>query len=228
LISIGSAPLPPTLQLAIAERVPDAMVSNSYSMTEVGSAFTFMPPKELKRRVGSVGKPIGTRFMIVDEDENELPPNTVGEIMVHVGEKHREYYKDPGATEAMWTGEWARSGDLGELDDDGYLYIRGRKKDMIIRGGNNIPATDVESVIYEHPAVLETAVVAVPHHVLGEDVGAAVVLRPGESLTADDLKSFCAERLADYKVPRRIWFLDALPRNATGKVVKADLVPPPI
>jgi acyl-CoA synthetase (AMP-forming)/AMP-acid ligase II len=226
-LSIGSAPLPPTLQLAIAERVPDAMVSNSYSMTEVGSAFTFMPPGELHKRVGSVGVPIGTRFKIVDEDEVELPPRTVGEIMVHVGEHHREYYKDPDATAAMWTGEWVRSGDLGELDEDGYLYIRGRKKDMIIRGGNNIPATDVESVLYEHPAVLEAAVVAIPHEVLGEDVAAAVVVRPGHELTAEDLKSFSAERLADYKVPRRIWFLDALPRNATGKVVKADLVPPP-
>jgi acyl-CoA synthetase (AMP-forming)/AMP-acid ligase II len=150
-------------------------------------------------------------------------------VLVHVGEHHRESYRDPEATAATWAGEWVRSGDLGELDVDGYLYIRGRKKDMIIRGGNNIPATDVESVLYEHPAVIEAAVVAVPHDVLGEDVGAAVVLteegrRDGVDATA--LRAFCAERLADYKVPRRIWFLDELPRNPTGKVLKRDIAVP--
>jgi acyl-CoA synthetase (AMP-forming)/AMP-acid ligase II len=231
LVSIGSAPLPPSLHAAIADRVPDAMVSNSYSMTEVGSAFTFMPPGELHKRVGSVGIPMGTKIRIVDDDGEDLPTGTVGEVLVHVGEHHREYYRDPDATAATWAGEWVRSGDLGELDADGYLYIRGRKKDMIIRGGNNIPATDVEAVLYEHPAVLEAAVVAVPHDVLGEDVGAAVVLTPAASAAGDvdagALRAFCAERLADYKVPRRIWFLDELPRNPTGKVLKRDIAIPP-
>jgi acyl-CoA synthetase (AMP-forming)/AMP-acid ligase II len=231
LVSIGSAPLPPTLHAAIADRVPDAMVSNSYSMTEVGSAFTFMPPGELHKRVGSVGIPMGTKIRIADDDGEDLPTGTVGEVLVHVGEHHREYYRDPDATAATWAGEWVRSGDLGELDADGYLYIRGRKKDMIIRGGNNIPATDVEAVLYEHPAVLEAAVVAVPHDVLGEDVGAAVVLTPAASAAGDvdagALRAFCAERLADYKVPRRIWFLDELPRNPTGKVLKRDIAIPP-
>jgi len=229
LLSIGSAPLPPTLHAAIAERVPDAMVSNSYSMTEVGSAFTWMPPGELQKRVGSVGIPMGTKIRIADDDGVDLPAGEVGEVLIHVGEHHREYYKDPDATAATWSGEWVRSGDLGELDADGYLYIRGRKKDMIIRGGNNIPATDVEAVLYEHPGVLEAAVVAVPHEVLGEDVGAAVVLTDdgrSDGVDADSLRAFCVERLADYKVPRRIWFLDVLPRNPTGKVLKRDITIP--
>jgi acyl-CoA synthetase (AMP-forming)/AMP-acid ligase II len=226
LVSIGSAPLPPTLHLGMADRLPNASVSNSYSMTEAGTAFTFLPKEEVHRRLGSVGIPLGTEIRIADDDGEPVPPNTMGEVLIKVGSHHREYYRDPAATEATWSGEWLRSGDLGELDDDGYLYIRGRKKDMIIRGGNNIACTDVESVLYEHPAVVEAAVVAVPHDVLGEDVGAAVVLKDGEDASVDELRAFCAERLSDYKVPRVIWFVDELPRNPTGKVLKHELVAP--
>jgi len=146
-------------------------------------------------------------------------------VLIGVGENHREYYGDPEATAATWTGPWLRSGDLGRMDDDGYLYIVGRAKDVVIRGGNNISAGEVENVIYQHPAVLEAAVIAVPHEVLGEEVGAFVVTRAGHMLDADELRAFCGERLADFKVPRSIWFIDALPRNANGKVVKAELRP---
>src|SRR5205085_4079180 len=116
----------------------------------------------------------------------------------------------------------------GMLDEDGYLYIKGREKDLVIRGGNNIASVEVENALYEHSAVLEAAVIAVPHDVLGEDVGAFVVLQAGCSVPSAELIAFCAERLADYKVPRHIWFTDALPRNATGKVLKRDLVPPDV
>ena len=123
-----------------------------------------------------------------------------------------------------WTADgWLRSGDLAYTDEDGFIYISGRIKDMIIRGGNNIYATDIEAVIIEHPAVQEAAVIGVPHTVLGEDVGAFVVLKPGAALDADDLKAFCAERLADYKRPRVLHFVAELPRNATGKVMKHKL-----
>ena len=115
------------------------------------------------------------------------------------------------------------SGDLAYLNDDGFLYIVGRQKDVIIRGGNNVHAADVESVLYEHPAVQEAAVAGVPHPVLGEDIGAWVVPVPGADLDPAALTAFCAERLADDKVPRRITFLSQLPRNATGKVVKHEL-----
>jgi acyl-CoA synthetase (AMP-forming)/AMP-acid ligase II len=226
LVSIGSAPLPPSLHLAMSDRMPNASVSNSYSMTEAGTSFTFLPKEEVHRRKGSVGMPLGTEIRIADDDGEWLPPNTVGEVLIKVGSSHREYYKDPEATAATWSGEWLRSGDLGELDDDGYLYIRGRKKDMIIRGGHNIVCTDVEAVLYEHPAVLEAAVVGVGHDVLGEDVGAAIVLKDGAGATADEIRTFCADRLSDYKVPRVIWFLDELPRNPTGKVLKHELIAP--
>jgi acyl-CoA synthetase (AMP-forming)/AMP-acid ligase II len=126
----------------------------------------------------------------------------------------------------MWRDGWLHSGDLAYLDEDGFLYIVGRQKDVIIRGGNNVHAGDVEAVLFEHPAVQEAAVAGVPHPVLGEDVGAWVVVAPGAEAgdaLAEELQAFAAERLADYKRPRRIVFVDELPRNATGKVVKRDL-----
>ena len=226
LVSIGSAPLPPSLHRSMADRLPNAMVSNNYSMTEAGTAFTHLPPAEIGRRPGSVGKPIGIEVLIADEGGREVGPNTVGEVLLHVGDRQREYFRDPEATAATWSDGWLQSGDLGELDDDGYLYIRGRKKDVIIRGGHNVVGTDVESVLYEHPAVLEAAVVALPHPILGEDVGAAIVVKHGAELTSADLAEFCVPRLADYMRPRVIWFVDALPRNATGKVLKHEIALP--
>ena len=147
-------------------------------------------------------------------------------IVIKVGSSRREYYRDPEATERTWWGDWLRSGDLGYLDGDGYLYISGRAKDVIIRGGNNVHAADVEAVLYEHPGIAEAAVAAIPHEVLGEDIGAWVVRRAGGDLGAEEVAAFCRSRLADDKVPRAITFLDALPRNATGKVLKRELPPP--
>jgi acyl-CoA synthetase (AMP-forming)/AMP-acid ligase II len=165
--------------------------------------------------------PLELRF--VDEDDKDLPAGEVGEILLRMPGREREYYDNPEATAQTWQEGWLRTGDLGRLDADGYLYIVGRKKDVIIRGGNNIYAQDVESVLHDHPDVVEAAVVGIPHAVLGEDVAAAVVLGAGATASPEDIREFCAERLADYKVPRRVEFVDELPRNATGKVVKAEL-----
>ncbi len=227
-VSIGSAPLAPKTQLALIDRLPNASVGNSYGMTEAGPAFIVMPKEEVRKRIGSVGKPVGRmEIKIVDDDGVELPARGVGELMLRMAGKQREYYKNDEATTATWTEDgWLRSGDLAYLDEDGFLYICGRKKDMIIRGGNNIYATDVEAVLLEHPDVREAAVTGVPHPVLGEDVAAWVVLRPGSSLTTEELSEFFAERLADYKRPRQIWVVAELPRNATGKVMKHKLAPP--
>jgi acyl-CoA synthetase (AMP-forming)/AMP-acid ligase II len=221
-VSVGSAPIAPATLLTLIERLPQATVSNSFGMSEAGPAFIVMPKDEMQKRIGSVGKPIGpTEIRIVGEDGAELAPREVGELQIRMQGKQREYYRDDESTRTTWTGDgWLRSGDLAYLDEDGFLYICGRMKDMIIRGGNNIYATDVEAVILEHPAVREAAVVGVPHEVLGEDVGAWIVLLPGKSLTADELREFCAGRLADYKRPRVVHFVDDLPRNATGKITK--------
>ena len=224
LCAIGSAPLAPATLRAMQERMPEAAVSNSYGMTEAGPAYCAMPKGESLKRIGSVGQPMAPlEVRFVDEDGNDVDRGEVGEVLLRMQGRQREYYRDPEATAATWKGGWLHSGDLGRLDEDGYLYIVGRKKDVIIRGGNNIHATDVESVLQEHPDVVEAAVVGIPHPVLGEDVAAVVVLAPECSTTVDDVREHCAQRLADYKVPRRIERADALPKNATGKVLKAEL-----
>jgi acyl-CoA synthetase (AMP-forming)/AMP-acid ligase II len=221
-VSIGSAPLAPKTLLALQERLPNATVSNSYGMTEAGPAYIVMPKDEVTKRIGSVGKPIPPmEIKIVDENDAECGVREVGELLTRLRGFQREYYKDADATASTWTQDgWLRSGDLGYLDEDGFLYLVGRKKDLIVRGGHNVYPTDIEAVILEHAAVQEAAVVGVPHDVLGEDIAAFVVAKPGATIDEDELKEFCAEHLADYKRPRRVTFVASLPRNATGKVMK--------
>jgi acyl-CoA synthetase (AMP-forming)/AMP-acid ligase II len=223
--SVGSAPIAPGTMTRLQQRLPQALVSNGWGMTEAGPAFCFMPPDEADRRVGSVGRPMPpTEFRIIDDDGKELPAGEPGELLVRNPGREREYFNDPEATARTWQDGWLHTGDIAYLDADGFLYIVGRKKDVIIRGGHNIHATDVEAVLYEHPAVREAAVSGIPHTVLGEDVAAWIVLRDGNEVSADELTQFCRERLTDYKVPRRITFVAELPRNATGKVLKRELV----
>ncbi|MCU1355765.1 MAG: Acyl-CoA synthetase (AMP-forming)/AMP-acid ligase [Acidimicrobiales bacterium] len=222
--SVGSAPISPVTMKRLRDRLPEASVSNAWGMTEAGPAFCFLPKEEQAKRAGSVGKPMPpTEFRIVDDDGHELAPGETGELLVRNPGREREYFDDPDATADTWKDGWLHSGDDAYLDADGYLYIVGRRKDVVIRGGNNVHAGDVEAVLYEHPAVAQAAVTGVPHDVLGEDVAAWVVLRHGEQATAADLLAHCKDRLSDYKLPRHITFVDDLPRNATGKVVKRDL-----
>jgi acyl-CoA synthetase (AMP-forming)/AMP-acid ligase II len=224
LCSVGSAPLAPFVLERLQDRMPTALVSNNYGMTEAGSVYCLMPPGEAVKRPGSVGKPVPpAEILCVDDDGVPMPSGEVGNVRMRIPGRPREYYGDPDASSRTWVDGWLITGDLGRVDDDGYLYIVGRTKDVIIRGGNNIFPTDVEHVIELHPAVREVAVVGIPHAVLGEDLLAVVALRPDHKASADELSEHTAERLARYKVPRRWEFVDALPRNATGKVVKERL-----
>lgn len=224
-ISIGSAPLAPQTLSTLQTRLPEATVSNSYGMTEAGPAYIVMPKEEVTKRIGSVGRPVGPmELKVLREDGNECDAREVGELLIRMAGTQREYYKDPEATASTWTADgWLRSGDLAYLDEDGFLYIAGRKKDLIIRGGHNIYPTDIEAVLLEHPGVQEAAVVGIPHDILGDDVAAFVVFKEAADPDVDDLLAFCSERLADYKRPRVVTVVKELPRNATGKVMKHRL-----
>ena len=161
---------------------------NSYGMTEGGHATFTMDPEGVRTRPGAVGQTTPpSRSASWTTRAAPFPVGEVGEVLTRNPNGHREYYKDPEATARMWEGGWLHTGDLGYLDAEGYLTIVGRKKEMIVRGGMNVYADDVEAVLHAHPAVVEAAVVGVPHDVLGEDVAAFVVLGPGQHVSSDDL-----------------------------------------
>jgi acyl-CoA synthetase (AMP-forming)/AMP-acid ligase II len=225
MVSVGSAPIAPATLLAMQEVVPNAMVTNSYSMTEAGTAYFFMPKGQLVTHPGSVGIAVPpAKVRIVDDEDGEVAVGEIGNVQVKPAGKLREYYKVPAEQQDMFHADgWLRTGDLGKLDEDRYLYIVGRAKDVIIRGGLNIHATDVESALYEHPGVREAAVVGIEHPVLGEDVVGFVVLTEEGAATADELIAWTKERVADYAAPRRLYLVEEFPRNATGKVLKREL-----
>jgi long-chain acyl-CoA synthetase len=151
-------------------------------------------------------------------------PDGIGEIAIKGHNIMKGYYKRPDATaEAINEEGWFRSGDLGRKDADGWYYIVDRSKDMIIRGGYNVYPREIEEVLYEHPAVSEAAVVGVPDDKMGEEVGAAVVLKEGKEADADELRDFVKEQVANYKYPRKIWFPDELPKGPTGKILKREV-----
>lgn len=224
LCTIGSAPLAPDTLQRFQAKLPNATVANSYGMTEAGPAYCSMPGDEARKRIGSVGRPMAPlEVRIVDEAGADVARGSTGEILLRTAGKPREYYREREATDVAWAGGWLHTGDLGHLDDDGYLYLSGRAKEVIIRGGNNVHAVDVEDALLAHPAVQEAAVVGVAHPVLGEEIAAFVVRVPGATVDAGELDAHCRGLLAAYKIPRVVEFTEALPRNATGKVRKADL-----
>ncbi len=161
---------------------------------------------------------------IVDADSATLDAGEVGEIWLRGPTVVRGYFNNPEATAAAFRDGWFATGDLGRLDDEGYLFVVDRLKDVIIRGGENIYAAEIEAALYEHPEVTEAAIIGIPDERYGEEVGAVVRLRAGASLTEDDVRAHVAVRLASFKVPSRVWITDdELPRNAAGKVLKREL-----
>ncbi len=188
------------------------------------SPVTTVNPIGGKRKLGSIGLPIrDVEMKIVDDNGKELPNNTIGEIIVRGPNVMKGYFNLPEATQETFFGEWFRTGDLGEKDDEGYFYILDRKKDMIIVNGINVYPRHVEEVIYKHPAVTEVAVVGLPHLRSGEMVVAYVVLKPGVQVTALEIRKFCLQHLGRFQVPKKIVFIEALPKNATGKILKREL-----
>jgi long-chain acyl-CoA synthetase len=222
----GGAAIPVELIRGFEERF-GAMILEGYGLSETSPVASFNHP-DRERKAGSIGTPIeGVEMQVWDDDGNELPQGEVGEIVIRGHNIMKGYLNQPEATaEAIDAEGWFRSGDMAKVDEDGYFFIVDRKKDLIIRGGYNVYPREVEEVLYEHPAVQEAAVVAVPDEKLGEEVGAAVVLIKGESLDAAELKSYVKEQLAAYKYPRKVWFVDELPKGPTGKILKREIEVP--
>ena len=200
-----------------------ATVLEGYGLSETSPVATFNP--EEKSKVGSIGIPIeGVELRLVDDQRNEVGEGEVGEIAIRGHNVMKGYWDREEATrEAIDDDGWFYTGDMAKRDEDGYYFIVDRKKDMIIRGGYNVYPREIEEVLYEHPAVREAAVVGVPHGELGEEVGAAVALKDGESATEDELREHVKEQVAAYKYPRKIWFVDELPKGPTGKILKREV-----
>jgi long-chain acyl-CoA synthetase len=224
-VSYGGAPAPPTLVEKIKELLPERVPGNGYGLTETSSVTTYNGGINYLTHPDSVGPPVAVcDVKVVDPAGADLPTGEVGELLIRGPNIIKGYWNRPEATAGAFIGGWFHSGDLARVDEEGFVYIVDRAKDMLIRGGENVYCAEVEAAIYEHPAVADAAVIGVPHEVLGEEVGAVICLRPGASLAEDDLRSFLRERIAAFKVPAHVWFREGeLPRNPGGKILKTRL-----
>ncbi len=218
----GGAPAPSKLITEFQRRF-GAILVEGYGPTEASPVVSVNPPHGLQK-IGSVGPPLpGVEVRVADEAGQMLPAGEVGEVLVRGPNVMLGYWRAPEATTETVVGGWLHTGDMGQVDEDGYLYIVGRKKEMVIVAGMNVYPREVEDVIYQLPAVADCAVVGVPSERRGEDVKAFVVLRPGQCLSEDEIVEHCRGRLAAYKVPRAVDIVPDLPRSATGKVLKSAL-----
>ncbi len=207
---------------------PSAWFADAYGLTETVSGDTFLDRESTVSKLGSVGRPCQyLELDIWDEQGVSLPAGERGEIVLRGPKVFKGYWRDPAATAAAFASGWFHTGDIGERDADGYVYIVDRLKDMIVSGGENIATSEIERVLYEHHAVVEAAAVGRPDDRWGEVPIAYVVLRPGSTTTVEELIEHCRARLARFKVPKAVTFIDALPRNPSGKILKRELRNPP-
>ncbi len=219
----GAAPLPVEVYNEF-ERKFKAFMLEGYGLSEATCSVT-LNPIDGRRKIGSIGIPLpGQEVKIFDTYDQEAPAGQVGEIVVRGPNVMQGYYRNPDATQAAIRNGWLHTGDLGTMDDEGYFYIVGRKKEMIIRGGENIYPKEIEEVLYRHPAVLDAAVIGLPHPIWGEEVVAAIVLREDQSVSEQEIIDYCRQHLADYKCPRQVRLVASFPRTATGKTQKPELV----
>ena len=219
----GGAPHPMAVMEGVAARGFEFL--QGYGLTETAPGGTLMPVEDWRRKMGTAGKPAAhVELRVVDDEERPCEPGGIGEVQFRGPNVFAGYWHQPEATAEAFTADgWFRSGDLGRLDEEGFLTLVDRKKDMVISGGENVYSAEVEDVLYAHPAVAEAAVIGVPDPRWGESVFAVVVVRDGMRLTPDELTAHTRRHLAKYKTPKAYAFVDALPRNAAGKVVKPEL-----
>jgi long-chain acyl-CoA synthetase len=222
----GGAAIPVELIRAFEQKF-GCMILEGYGLSETSPVASFNHPDK-ERKPGSIGTPIeGVEMQIWDDQGNEVAQGEVGEIVIRGHNVMKSYWGRPDATgDAISEDGWFRTGDVARVDEDGYFFIVDRKKDLIIRGGYNVYPREVEEVLYEHPAIQEAAVIGVPHDALGEEVGAAVVVKEGETLDAEAVKAYVKEQVAAYKYPRQVWFVDELPKGPTGKILKREIEVP--
>jgi long-chain acyl-CoA synthetase len=221
----GGAALPVEVMREF-EREFGCVILEGYGLSETSPVASFNHP-DRARKPGSIGTPVrGVEMRVVDERGLDVPNGEVGEIAIRGHNVMKGYWRRDDATAEAIPDGWFRTGDLAKRDADGYYFIVDRRKDLIIRGGYNVYPREIEEVLYEHPAVAEAAVVGVPDASLGEEVGAAVVVKSGDTVTPQDLRDFVKGQVAAYKYPRHVWLVPALPKGPTGKVLKREIRPP--
>jgi fatty-acyl-CoA synthase len=220
----GAAIMPVEVLKELSSRRPELRLWNFYGQTEMAPLSTVLRPEDQLRKAGSAGRAaLNVEARVAAPDGSPVPVGEVGEIVLRSPHAIHGYLDAPDRTAAAFGGGWFHSGDLGVLDEDGYLTVVDRIKDMIKTGGENVASREVEEVVYEHPAIAEVAVVGLPHPEWIECVVAVVVLRDGAEADAEALRAHCRERLAGFKVPNAFRTVDALPKNASGKILKRDL-----
>jgi fatty-acyl-CoA synthase len=223
-MSWGAAPASTTLLTRMAEAFPGVTNVAVFGQTEMSPVTCALSGEDALRKIGSVGKPVTmVAARVVDDDMKDVPPGEVGEIVYRGPSVMTGYWQNPEATAEAFRGGWFHSGDLVRADEEGFLYVVDRKKDMIITGGENVYCAEVENALSAHPAVAEVAVIGAPDERWGETLVAVAALVPGASLTVEELREWGTSRLARYKLPTVLHVMDALPRNASGKVLKTAL-----
>ena len=217
----GSAPVPAEV-LRRFEETFNCLVVEGYGLSESTCRSTFNPPDQ-RRRPGSCGVPIGNEMRVVDEEDREVPDGELGEIVLRGENILKGYYKNDTANATAFRNGWFHTGDIGYRDADGFYYIVDRKSDMIIRGGENIYPREIDEVLYQHPDIATAAAVGVPDQLYGEEVAAVVVLKPGAHTSEQEVIDYCKSRLADFKCPKTVHFVEDIPKGPTGKLLKREL-----
>lgn len=220
----GAATMSVSLKKELANALPNASIIDAFGLTEMSPVTTSLKPKDFLRKPGTIGTSIlNVEMRLVDDQGRDVPQGEVGEMIYRGPTMMKEYYNDPEATAKAFVDGWFYSGDLARLDEEGFIYLVDRKKDMLVSGGENVYSAEVEDVLSRHEDILEVAVIGVPDKKWGERVHAVVVPKTRSSITAEEIMEWSADKLAGYKKPRSVDFINALPRNATGKVLKTQL-----
>ena len=224
-VSYGGAPAASELVRRLKQIFPKSIPGLGWGMTETSATFTHNSAEDYEHQPESSGPALPVCEMkIVNETGETLPPNALGELWAKGPNVVKGYWNNPAASAETFVDGWLKTGDIAKIDEEGFCYIVDRKKDMLLRGGENIYCIEVEDVLYQHPAVMDAAVVGIAHRILGEEPGAVVRLKPNTTASEEELRTFVAERLAAFKVPVRVVFWpEMLPRNPSGKILKTEL-----